>query len=49
MLKRLVSRPREASLKAEKAVLEAKYKAEVESLEDVNYASFKDGFDEAIA
>ena len=38
-----------ASLEAEKAVLEAKHQAKVESLEDANYASFEDGFDEAVA
>ena len=34
---------------AEKDDLEVKNKAEMESLEDANYASFEDDFDEVVA
>ena len=35
-------------MRKEMAALELKHKAEVKSLEDANYANFKDSFDEAV-
>ena len=49
MAKKAALEAEKAGLEIEKAVLEEKHKAKVESLEDANYASFKDGFDEAVA
>ena len=49
MTKKANLKAEKTNLEVRKADLEAKHKAEVESLEDANYASFEDGFDEAVA
>ena len=49
MVEKVALEAEKASLEAEKVVLKVKHKVEVESLEDANYASFEDGFDEAVA